>query len=238
MQIIILAAGKGSRMKSSLPKVMHEVAGKPMIEHVIKNSRKVTEDLVLVYSDQLEPYLNSLVPGCKLVKQDQQLGTAHAVQVAKNLFGKEEIAVIYGDNPLISSDIIKELFSYLSNTNSAVVTLAFDYDQPNQYGRIITDAEGNFEKIIEAKFATSEEKKIILCNSGVMIFAPGILQQYIDYCVHDSALLEKESYLTDIVEMCKKFGERVSYYKSQDHKSVIGINTQEELESVNNFINM
>lgn len=238
MQIIILAAGKGTRMKSSLPKVMHEVAGKPMIEHVIKNSRKVTEDLVLVYSDQLEPYLNDIGSTCKLVKQGQPLGTAHAVQVAKHLFGKEEIAIIYGDNPLISSKIIKELFSYLRNTNAAVVTLVFDYDQPNQYGRIITDAEGNFEKIIEEKFATAEEKKITLCNSGVMIFAPGILEKYIDYCVHDSDLLAKESYLTDIIEVCKKFGKCVSYYKVQDHRSVIGINTQEELVSANNLVNM
>lgn len=238
MQIIILAAGKGTRMNSLLPKVMHQVFGKPMIEHVINNSKKVTDDLVLVYSDHLEPYLDDIGVDCKLVKQDQQRGTAHAVQVAKDLFGSEEIAVIYGDNPLISGDIIKELFSYLRKSNSAVVTLAFDYDKPNQYGRIITDAEGNFEKIIEDKFATKEEKEITLCNSGVMVFAAGILPKYIDYCVHDSAILEKESYLTDIIEVCKKFGERVSYYKANDYRSVIGINTLEELESVNDSINI
>lgn len=237
MQIIILAAGKGTRMNSPLPKVMHEVAGKSMIEHVINNSKKVTDDLVLVYSDHLEPYLDDIGADCKLVKQDQQLGTAHAVQVAKDLFGREEIAVIYGDNPLISGDIIKELFSYLKNSNSAVVTLAFDYDKPHQYGRIITDELGNFQKITEAKFATKEEQEITLCNSGVMVFAAGILPKYIDYCVHDSALLEKESYLTDIIEVCKKFDERVSYHKVQDYRSVIGINTPEELASANNFIN-
>lgn len=238
MQIIILAAGKGTRMNSPLPKVMHHVSGKPMIEHVINNSQKVTDDLVLVYSNHLEPYLDDIGADCKLVKQDQQLGTAQAVQVAKDLFGNEEIGVIYGDNPLISGDIIKELFSYLRSSNSAVVTLAFEYDKPNQYGRIITDELGNFEKITEAKFATKEEKAITLCNSGIMVFATGILPKYIDYCVHDSAVLEKEAYLTDIIEVCKKFGERVSYYKAKDYRSVIGINTLEELESVNDSINI
>lgn len=238
MQIIILAAGKGTRMKSPLPKVMHNVAGRPMIEHVINNSKEVTEDLVLVYSDHLEPHLNDAASGCKLVKQDQQLGTAHAVQVAKALFSKEEIAVIYGDNPLISSDIIKELFSHLRESNSAVVTLAFDYDKPNQYGRIITDELGNFEKITEDKYATEKEKQITLCNSGVMVFAPKILPKYINYCVHDSTISEKESYLTDIIKVCKKAGEKVSYYKAKDYRSVIGINTLEELEFVNDFINM
>jgi bifunctional N-acetylglucosamine-1-phosphate-uridyltransferase/glucosamine-1-phosphate-acetyltransferase GlmU-like protein len=237
MHIIILAAGKGTRMNSPLPKVMHQVLGKPMIKHVINNSKKVTDDLVLVYSDHLEPYLDDIGADCKLVKQDQQLGTAHAVQVAKDLFGSEEIAVIYGDNPLISGDIIKELFSYLRSSNSAVVTLAFEYDKPNQYGRIITDELGHFEKITEAKFATTEEKAITLCNSGVMVFASGILPKYIDYCVHDSAALEKESYLTDIIEVCKQAGEKVSYYKAKDYRLVIGINTPEELASANNFIN-
>lgn len=238
MQIIILAAGKGTRMNSLLPKVMHYVAGKPMIEHVINNSKQVTDDLVLVYSDHLEPYLNDVSSSCKLVKQEQQLGTAHAVQVAKDLYGSEEIAVMYGDNPMISGDIIKELFAYLRHSNSAVVTLAFDYDKPNQYGRIITDKLGSFQKITEAKFATKEEKEITLCNSGIMVFAAGILSKYIDYCVHDSAISEKESYLTNIIEICQKAGEKVSYYKAKDYRAVIGINTLEELEAVNDAINM
>ena len=91
MQIIILAAGKGNRMNSELPKVMHKVAGVPMIERVIRSSKSVTDDLVLVYSDHLEPYLSAISPDCKLVKQKEQLGTAHAVFVAKNKFSKDGI---------------------------------------------------------------------------------------------------------------------------------------------------
>ena len=238
MQIIILAAGKGTRMKSDLPKVMHKVAGKPMIEHVIENCSKVTNDLVLVYSDHLKPYLNKFNKACKLAKQENQLGTADATATAKNLFSKDKnIGVIYGDNPLISSNIIKDLFKHLDKTNSSAVTLAFNFDQANQYGRIILDSEGNFKRIVESKFANEEEKKITLCNSGIMAFAPGILEKYIDDClVPDSDHPTKELYLTQIIEICRKNGEKVSYFKSTEHQKVVGVNTQEELTQANTLI--
>ncbi|CAN0603854.1 unnamed protein product, partial [Ectocarpus sp. 12 AP-2014] len=173
MQIIILAAGKGSRMQSELPKVMHKVGGKPMLEHVIDNCQKVSNDLILVYSDHIENFLPAFSDKCEFVKQEEQLGTAHAVFVAKHKFDpKQPIAVIYGDNPLITAEIIQNLFNHMQKTDSKAVTLAFEYDKPNAYGRIIVDSYGNFKKIVEAKFASPEEQKVTLCNSGVMSFAP------------------------------------------------------------------
>ncbi len=238
MQIIILAAGKGSRMNSSLPKVMHKVGGVPMLECVIRNCHQVSDDLVLVYSKHLDPYLHMFSSHCKLVNQAEQLGTAHAVSVAKDLFSnKENIGVIYGDNPLITPDIIRGLFDHLDKTNSKVVTLAFEYEKQNQYGRIILDSAGNFQKIVESKFATDEEKKITLCNSGIMAFAPGILAKYIDNClVSNSENVGKELYLTNIIEICALAGEKVTYYKSVDHELVVGVNTQSELDNVNSII--
>src|SRR4051812_14361 len=118
-QIIILAAGKGSRMQSDLPKVMHKVAGRSMVERVKDNCKEVTSDLVLVYSDHLLPYL-SLFSGCKLVKQEEQLGTAHAVAIATDFINLEKVtAVIYADNPLITPSIIENLFQHLEETSSA-----------------------------------------------------------------------------------------------------------------------
>lgn len=238
MQIIILAAGKGSRMKSSKPKVMHELSGKPMISHVIENCQEITDNLILVYSDHLEPFLSQIGSSCQLVKQDEQLGTAHAVSVAQNLFANDDIAVIYGDNPLISSEIIGSLVDHMRRGKYAAVTLAFDYDKPNQYGRIVCDQDGNFQRIVEAKFANEEEKKITLCNSGVMAFAPGVLDKYISKCLErDATNLSRELYLTDIIDICRSFGERVSYYKSpDDHQLVVGVNTQEELHDANLLI--
>ena len=235
MQIIILAAGKGTRMKSELPKVMHEVNGKPMLEHVVHNCSKVTDDIVLIYSEHIKEFLSSFENRCSLVNQKQQLGTAHAVYVAKELFDKEQpIGVIYGDNPLITDKIIRNLFEYMEETSSKVTTLAFNYDKPNAYGRIVTDPKGNFLKIVESKFATDEEKNITLCNSGIMSFAPGILSKYIDECIKpDFNNPNKELYLTEIIEICAKYGEKVSYYVSKDHNLVLGVNTQEELKKAN-----
>lgn len=237
-QLIILAAGKGSRMNSDIPKVMHEVGGIPMLERVISNCKQVTDDLVLVYSLHLEPYLPSFKDRCKLVHQEKQLGTAHAVAVAKNLFDPEQfIGVIYGDNPLITPNIINGLFKHLQKTDSKAATLAFEYDKPNQYGRIIVDMDGNFKRIVETKFANDQERKITLCNSGIMAFAPGILGKYIDEClIVDPENPEKELYLTEIIKICASHGEKVSYFKSDDHNLVVGVNTQNELASANSLI--
>jgi UDP-N-acetylglucosamine pyrophosphorylase len=174
---------------------------------------------------------------CKFALQQEQLGTAHAVAVAieRNLINENEMcAVIYGDNPLITATIISDLLNYTKESKSAAVTLAFQYDKPNAYGRIVTDEQGVFKKIVESKFATKEEKAITLCNSGIMAFAPSILQKYITKCLEpDVAFPQQELYLTRIIEICSAAGEKVSYFESQDHQLVIGVNTIEELESAN-----
>ncbi|GAB4165295.1 MAG: NTP transferase domain-containing protein [Rickettsiaceae bacterium] len=226
-------------MNSELPKVMHEVGGVPMLERVVQNCSYVTKDLVLVYSDHLVSYLHMFKDRCRIINQSEQLGTAHAVAVAKGLFNKKEnIGVIYGDNPLITHKIISGLFEHLEKTASKVVTLAFEYGKPNQYGRIVLDSQGNFQKIVEAKFATDVEKKITLCNSGIMAFAPGILEKYIDKClVRDELNPSKELYLTKIVEICSAAGEKVSYYEASEHELVLGVNTQEELSNANSIVN-
>jgi UDP-N-acetylglucosamine pyrophosphorylase len=238
-QIIILAAGKGSRMNSELPTVMHKVGGTPMLERVMHNCKMVTDNLILVYSQHLEPYLSRFEQNCKLINQKEQLGTAHAVAVAKDLFNDQQyIGVIYGDNPLITSDIIEDLFKHLKNTNSKAVTLAFEYEKENQYGRIIVDKQGNFKNIVETKFANDLEKKITLCNSGIMAFAPGIRGQYIDKClVSDLEFPEKELYLTNIIEICASFGEKVSCFKSDNPRFVVGVKSKSELDNAKHIIN-
>jgi len=239
-QIIILAAGKGSRMNSDLPKVMHKVGGTPMLERVFQNCQRVTDDLVLVYSDHLKPYLGAFENKCKLALQEQQLGTAHAVFVAKEFTDPHKYnAVIYGDNPLITDDIIQELFDYTTKNASAVVTLAFEYDKPNQYGRIIIDKNGNFQKIVESKFANSEEIKVTLCNSGIMVFAPGILEKYLPKCLEpDPKHPEKELYLTRIIDVCNAGAEKVSYFLAKDASLLLGVNTKEELVVANKTANV
>ncbi|MDC0865057.1 NTP transferase domain-containing protein [Rickettsiaceae bacterium] len=237
-QIIILAAGKGSRMNSDLPKVMHKVAGISMLERVVSNCYEVTHDLTLVYSKHIELYLSDFENRCKLVNQGNQRGTAHAVSMAKDFFDDDaQIGVIYGDNPLITPSVINGIFNHLQNTSSAVTTLAFQCDPPNQYGKIITDESRNFQRIVESKFANDQEQKITLCNSGIMVFAPNILKKYIDQClITDHSNPKKELYLTDIIEVCVLNGEKVSYFELSDPRLVIGVNTQDDLAKANSIV--
>jgi UDP-N-acetylglucosamine pyrophosphorylase len=228
-QIIILAAGNGSRMSSSLPKVMHQVDGKPMIERVLDNCASVSGDIVLVYSQILLEHLTPYKHLCKLALQESPKGTAHAVDAAREYFSASKpIMVIYGDNPLITADIIQDLAKHQRSTNSAAVTLAFDRNDPAQYGRIVTDEHGKFLKIVEHKNATDMIRKITLCNSGIMVFAPGILQKYLPYCL-EGADPATELYLTKIIEVCAHAGEKVTYFKAHNADLVLGVNTQEEL---------
>jgi len=234
-QIIILAAGNGSRMSSNLPKVLHEVGGKPMIERVIDNAKSVTNDLILVHSLQLVQYLDNYKDICKFALQSTPLGTAHAVYSALDLIDPNKTnVVIYGDNPFISSAIIIELLKYLDSTKSSIVTLSFKRDDPSQYGRIVTDKFDNFIKIVEFKEANEEEKSINHCNSGIMAFAPTILKKYLPLMINGHRSdMDRELYLTKIIEVTKNTGEKVSYLLSSDDDIVIGVNTQDELLEAN-----
>jgi UDP-N-acetylglucosamine pyrophosphorylase len=229
VQILILAAGHGSRMESELPKVMHQVGGKPMLERVLYNALNVTNDIILVYSEKLFKFLEHYKQLCKLALQENPQGTAHAVAAANSeLSHSKIIVVIYGDNPLITADIIKDLIDHLRKTKSSVVTLAFNRENPGQYGRIITDSADNFLKITEFKDASETEKKIQLCNSGIMAFAPEILEKYLSDCLISD--VSEELYLTKIIDVCVKNKELATYYLSKNSDLVIGVNTQEELE--------
>jgi UDP-N-acetylglucosamine pyrophosphorylase len=233
-QIIILAAGNGSRMQSNLPKVMHKIGSLPMIEMVLSNSAQITKDIILVYSELLAPYLKPYANMCKFVLQTERRGTAHACFVASDLIDDNKIvSVIYGDNPLIYPKLIEQLLNHLEQTNSALTTLSFQHKNiDNQYGRIIVDDNGDFVKIVEFKYANEDEKKIELCNSGIMAFAPGILKKYLPYTMNQKTDY-KEFYLTSIVEICKNHREKISHFLSKEHESVIGINTEAELITAN-----
>lgn len=235
IQIIILAAGKGSRMESDLPKVMHKVGGVPMLETVLKNSFKVTNDVIIVYSEDLKKYLTPYENMCRFALQKEPKGTAHATYAAIDLIDENKITlVLYGDHPLITPDLMNELVVYLNFNNASLVTLCFERDDPAFYGRISLDKNDEFLEIIEYKNATEEQKKIKLCNSGIMAFNPGILNKYLPLFANDSSD-NKEVYLTEMVKLCKDKQDKVSYLLSDNHDLVVGVNTQNELLEANNI---
>jgi len=237
-QIIILAAGNGRRMESELPKVMHEVGGLPMIERVMLHARQITDEVFLVYSSQLENYIAPYKELSQCILQPVPLGTADAVRVTLDeIDDNKTIIVLYGDNPLITPQIINEMLEYLMNTNSSITTLCFKRDNPGEYGRIVTNESGEFLNIVEFKDATKEERAIKICNSGIMAFKAGILKKYLPLVCEEHTDKSKELYLTSIIKTAKDKGEKVSYLLSSNENLVLGINNKQELKYANDTIN-
>ena len=190
LSIIILSAGKGSRMKSSLPKVMHKIAGKTMVDMVIDESLKLDpQDVTLVVSQDILAYWHEIKNNHKskieinYTVQEQRLGTAHAVSCGLNFFKEsskklgDKVLILYGDTPLLSSLTLKKMLDKLDE--SSLCILAFEDEQENAYGRLVIDDLGHLEKIVEFKDANPNQRKISLCNSGVIAVDGKYLEQLI-----------------------------------------------------------
>src|SRR5207244_5028243 len=186
---IVLAAGKGSRMRSTLPKVLHPVAALPLLAHVLNaidsipstaafaplNSTITTQRPIVVLGHEAEQIEDKIGPRCHYALQEEQLGTAHAVLAAENTAQElnpvpQTILICYGDTPLISGEILaRVLFEHL--TNQATLTfLSAIAEQPSDFGRVVRDANGQVCEVVELKRATEEQKRIIEVNSGVYCF--------------------------------------------------------------------
>jgi len=234
-QIVILAAGDGTRMKSALPKVLHEVINHSMLDMVLSTALHVTKDIILVYSSHLEKYLSiykTKYPNIKFALQDASIhgkGTGAAVKSAlKFIDHKKIVTVLYADNPLITPDIILNLLNKLQKEQAEIAILGFEYDKENKYGRIIND-HGSI-KIVEWLDANEEERRITVCNSGIMTFNQGVLKKYISMIQNNNK--KGELYLTDVVKICADHGQKISYLCYHNHEALLGVNTPEELEIV------
>ncbi|WP_084421904.1 bifunctional UDP-N-acetylglucosamine diphosphorylase/glucosamine-1-phosphate N-acetyltransferase GlmU [Henriciella litoralis] len=228
---IILAAGQGTRMKSALPKVLHKIGGRPMLDWSIALARKVgcTRIVTVVSkdSDALSAHVLKALGDGSVAVQDPPMGTGHAVQAAhSNIQGFDgHVIVLYGDTPLISPASVEALFESL-DAGAKVGVLGFEAATPGAYGRLVTNDEGDLEKIVEAKEATPEELAIQLCNSGVMAVRSGDLFQLLDDVTNDNA--KGEYYLTDIVGLARKSGGRCAVVRCPENE-VMGVNSKAEL---------
>ena len=174
LSIIILAAGQGVRMKSSQPKVLHALAGKPMFQHVVDTSLALEPEQIIVVVGHQSDQVRSLVhdQGLEFVEQSDQLGTGHAVaQCLPSLNKGNDVLVLYGDVPLISINTIRTLLEKADDTT--VNILSFLPKNSQGYGRILRSADGNVEAIVEEKDTSDEQKKIRESNSGILFSPPG-----------------------------------------------------------------
>ncbi len=228
---IVLAAGKGTRMKSDLHKVLHPIAGRPMLMHLLASLDPLAPErtVVIVGSgrEQLEKALAGR--GAEFAVQEPQLGTGHAVQQAEAaLAGFDgDVLILYGDVPFVSSATMTRLVERLDQADApAAVVLGFSTAEAGAYGRIIADANGRIEKMVEYKDASPQERSETLCNSGLMAVRSGDLFALLGRVTNDNAA--GEYYLPDIVMLAAADG-RASAVIETDKAEVAGINSRGEL---------
>jgi bifunctional UDP-N-acetylglucosamine pyrophosphorylase/glucosamine-1-phosphate N-acetyltransferase len=227
--IVVLAAGLGTRMKSGLPKVMHPLAGRPMIAHLMATLEALEpERLVVVVGAEMEAVAKAVAPWPTVV-QEQRLGTGHAVMAARDaLDGFDgDVLVVYGDTPLISAETLDRLrVARRAQAQPVVVVLGFRPQDPGAYGRLIVGPIGTLDAIVEAKDARPDQLAVTLCNSGVMAIDGARLPGLLDRLGNDNA--KGEYYLTDIVHIARADGLSCGVVEG-DEAEFIGINSRADL---------
>lgn len=231
---IILAAGKGTRMKSDIPKVMHKLLDQPMLSYIIDALKTAQVDrIILVVGYQAQTIMDAY-PEIEAVIQDPQLGTGHAVMCAKSKLAGQpgQTIIINGDGPCIQAESLNLLFE--QGQHHALTLLSTKLDQPAHYGRIVRDEDGQFEQIVEAKDASEKQLAIQEINAGIYCFDNRLLFEYIDKLEPNNA--QKEYYLTDMVGLLKQAGQSVSCLCLEESQSLSGINDPLELSEAEKYL--
>lgn len=227
---IILAAGEGTRMKSKLPKVLHRVAGKTMVEHVMDAAAKIGSDRTVLVVGNGKAAVEAALEGRDVhyAHQSERLGTGHAVAIALEALGQEEhVLILCGDTPLLTAETLKALVDQHVTSGAHCTVLTAELPEPFGYGRIVRSPEGQVLGIVEEKDAAPEEKAIREINSGVYAVRRDTLLSEVPRIGNDNA--QKEYYLTDLIQLVRQSGGRVSAYKTADPIEISGVNSRVQL---------
>ena len=250
---LVLAAGQGKRMQSSLPKVMHFVCDKPMLEHVLDLCRKISTRpaAVLINAEQtsIRQYLEENFPHVAICVQKKPRGTADAVASFAALFknalkpsyvdselvsGSEQNAafalILYGDVPGINIETLNRFIAFSQEKNSDVALIGMMAKNPTGYGRIFLGEDGNIRKIIEERDCTDVERKIQLCNTGVFLVRVKVLFEILSEILPNNA--QNEYYLTDCVPIALKKNLKVDVFETFGYEEFLGVNDPEQLKQV------
>jgi bifunctional UDP-N-acetylglucosamine pyrophosphorylase/glucosamine-1-phosphate N-acetyltransferase len=228
--VVVLAAGKGTRMKSSLPKVLHPIGGKPMVQHIVDTVSKLgATNIHLVYGHAREQLQSQLSHNeLSWCLQDQQLGTGHAVQqAAPHIKDNEDVLILVGDAPLIKESTLQQLIAVKKHADLALLTV--ELEDPTGMGRIIRQGE-QVKAIVEHKDASQQQRDIKETNTGMMIMGGKDLKRWLSALDNNNA--QGELYLTDIIEMAAKEGKSIHASQPSCAIEVEGINNKVQLASI------
>ena len=226
---IILAAGKGTRMKSTYPKVVHKVCGKEMVNHVIDTSKSAgVDETIVILGHGIDAVKEVLSDDVRIAIQEEQLGTAHAVMMANDYIDDADtVVVLCGDTPLISEETLVEFFKHHDQNNNAVTVLTTEVDDPTGYGRVIRDSSNEFMKIVEQKDASEQEKSVREINSGIYCFNGAFLKDSLQYVGNNNA--QGEYYLPDTIEIIRNMDGRADAYLGATIEELMGVNSRVQL---------
>lgn len=240
IKAVILAAGKGTRMKSNTPKVLHKIFEKPLLGYVLDNVKNiVNESFVIVghHAEEVTKYVQKEYENAKTVLQTPQLGTGHAVSMVcpslENFNG--QVIILCGDTPLITEDTLKNFIDYHNSNNSDLTVMSTIFENPANYGRIIRENDNSLKCIVEEKDATHEQKAVKEVNAGIYCLNWNKIKQA--FCQLTSNNAQGEYYLTDIIEWGKKNSLNVNAYIMENNEEIYGINSRSNLATATKLMN-
>ena len=234
---VILAAGKGTRMKSELPKVLHPILGKPMVSYIVDACRKAgVERTILVIGHKADLVRETLGPDHEYVEQGQQLGTGHALLTASESLKdfKGDILVLAGDTPLLTGNILKKLIKKHKTKNASATMMTAVIDPPPAYGRVIRDESGRILRIVEDRDATREEKAVTEVNTSHYCFSAEKILPLLSSL--DTRNDQGEYYLTDVIHLLARRNETIETVASDDPNVLMGINSRKDLSQVSKLL--
>lgn len=226
---VILAAGKGTRMKSETPKVLHEIFGKTLVGYVLDNVKNITsENFVIVghHAEEVENFVKKNYTNAKTVLQTPQLGTGHAVSMVCPMLKdyKGLVLILCGDTPLITEETLKKFIEFHKSQNSDLTVMSTIFENPTNYGRIIRETDNTLKCIVEEKDATPEQKAVKEVNAGIYCIDWAKVQPAFFQLTSNNA--QGEYYLTDIIEWGKKNNLNVNAYIMENNEEIFGINSR------------
>lgn len=231
---IILAAGEGKRMHSKVPKVLHKVCGKPMVEHVINCAREISGEEPIVVIGHGAEQVRKEISGVRYVMQENQLGTGHAVMQAEKYIIDGDILILYGDTPLLRSEVLMEMYGMHRDEGCSATILTSDMEDPTGYGRIVRTGDKLVEAIVEDKDADSNTKLIKEINSGIYFFNGKELKGALRNLKNNNT--QGEYYLTDVIGIMRRKGLKIGAFKTNNTEDIMGINNRYQLSTANKIM--